>query len=68
MWPSSSADGDIVASGAQALYRSLDIVESLGPSITSATFAPNGDIIAGDATGALVRLCRAEQSGGGREP
>lgn len=57
-WPSFSADGDIIAFGAQTLSRPFDRATPLDPAITSAAFAPNGDLIAGDASGALLRLCR----------
>lgn len=57
-WPDFSADGDLVLSGPNLLYRPSGRVTSLSPEITAAAFAPNADIIAGTSEGALLRLCR----------
>jgi WD40 repeat protein len=56
-WPDFAADGDLILSGPNMLRRSSGKVAVLHPEITAASFAPNGDVIAGSSDGSLIRLC-----------
>lgn len=55
-----SAEGHWWSFGNELRHRPSGEARSLGESVSATVFAPNGDIIAGDGEGALIRFCRSD--------
>ncbi|HEX6766601.1 MAG TPA: hypothetical protein VF103_14005 [Polyangiaceae bacterium] len=58
--PRFSRENHWVVSGGTLLHLPSGETRSFDPEATEALFAPNGDVIAGEHDGSLVRFCRSE--------
>lgn len=58
--PRFSSEGHWIVSGGKLLHLPTDAARTYDENATEALFAPNGDIIAGERDGSLVRFCRRD--------